>query len=80
MNVGVILPITIGIAIFTVVVTILILKHGFKWVNVKDIPVSELERAAKKMMGDKMNKAEQEIEDMKSREEKRIREREYLFN
>lgn len=69
-----IISIIAGALILSAVITILVLKYGLKWVNIKDIPTSELEKAAKKVMGDKIEKAEQEVEDMKSREEKRIRE------
>jgi len=70
----VILLVIAGTLIVAAVITVLVLKHGLKWVNIKNIPTSELEKAAKKVMGDRMEKAEQEIEEMKSREEKRIRE------
>ncbi|HKM20296.1 MAG TPA: ribonuclease Y [Candidatus Dojkabacteria bacterium] len=70
----VILLVIAGTLIVTVAITVLVLKYGLKWVNIKNIPTSELEKAAKKVMGDRMEKAEQEIEEMKSREEKRIRE------
>lgn len=66
--------ISLGVMLVAVVATFLVLKFVFKWVNVKNIPTGELEKAAKKMMGERMNKAEQEIEEMKNREEKRIRE------
>ena len=69
-----ILLVIAGTLIVTVAITVLVLKYGLKWVNIKNIPTSELEKAAKKVMGDRMEKAEQEIEEMKSREEKRIRE------
>ncbi len=74
MNTGIVVAIALGIAIFAIAITVLVLKYALKWVNINDIPVAELEKAAKKVLGDKMSKAEQEIEDMKSREEKRIRE------
>jgi len=70
----VILLVIAGTLILTGAITVLVLKYGLKWVSIKDIPTSELEKAAKKVMGDRMEKAEQEIEEMKSREEKRIRE------
>lgn len=74
MSIGIVLPIILGVIIIAVVITVLVLKYGLNWVNAKNIPMSEVEAAAKRIMGDKMNKAEQEIFEMKEREEKRIRE------
>lgn len=73
-NTLIILLVVVGAVVLTTTITVLVLKYGLKWVNVKKIPTNELEKAAEKVMGDRMNKAEQEIEEMKSREEKRIRE------
>ncbi len=73
-NISTMVLLSLGVAFVAAVATFLILKLVFKWVNVKDIPASEIENAAKRMMGDKMRRAEQEIDEMKDREEKRLKE------
>ncbi len=73
MSTGVILSITIGVAILAIVATVLVLKYGFKWVNVKDIPEEEVEKVAKRIMGDRMKNAEKEMDEMKNREERRLK-------
>lgn len=73
-NISVMVLLSLGMAFVVALATVLILKFVFKWVNVKDIPASEIENAAKRMMGDRMKRAEQEIDEMKEREEKRIKE------
>lgn len=73
-NISVMVLLSLGVAFVVALATVLILKFVFKWVNVKDIPASEIENAAKRMMGDRMKRAEQEIDEMKEREEKRIKE------
>ena len=71
--------------IVSIVATVLVLKYVFHWVNVKDIPEQEIEKAAQKILGDRMkqaerdfaaerSRAEREISDLRQREEKRIRE------
>ncbi len=64
----------LAIIVAVIIVTVLILKFAFKWVNVKNIPTNEIENAAKKMMGEKLRNAEKEIDEMKEREERRIKE------
>ena len=59
--------------IVTAIVVILVLKHGFNWVNVKDIPVQEIEKAAKKVMREKFDSVEKEIAQMRKSEEERVK-------
>lgn len=73
-NTLVILLIVVGTVILTAGIVVLVLKYGLKWVNIKNIPMSELERVAKKVMSDKMDKADREIEELRTREDKRLRE------
>lgn len=49
------------------------LKTVKKWVNIKDIPEEEIERVASKLIGDKIETAEKEIEENKKRSEDRLR-------
>jgi len=50
-----------------------VLKYVFKWVNVNKIPEAEIEAAAKKMMSKKFEESEQELTELREREEKRLR-------
>jgi len=50
-----------------------VLKYVFKWVNVNKIPEAEIEAAAKKMMGKKFEEAEEELVELREREEKRLK-------
>lgn len=54
--------------------TFALVKYGLKWVNIKDIPEEEIESAAKKMMSKKFEDAEEEIAELREREEKRLKE------
>ena len=62
----------------TVLVTgagsVALLKYVFKWGDVRKIPEKEIENAAKKMMSKKFEEAEDEIAELREREEKRLRE------
>lgn len=53
--------------------SIALLKYVFKWVNVNKIPEEEIEAAAKKMMSKKFEAAEEEMADLREREEKRLK-------
>ena len=50
------------------------IKFVKKWVDVKDIPEEEIARVADKIIGNKIDSAEKEIEDNKKRSEERLRE------
>lgn len=54
--------------------TFALLKYALKWVNVEDIPEEAIESAAKKMMSKKFADAEEEITELREREEKRLKE------
>ena len=56
--------------------TFALLKYALKWVNVEDIPEEAIESAAKKMMSKKFADAEEEITELREREEKRERTKE----
>ncbi len=53
--------------------SVALLKYVFKWVNVNKIPEAEIEAAAKKMMSKKFEETEEEVAEMREREEKRLR-------
>ena len=50
------------------------IKFVKKWVDIKNIPEEEVARVADKIIGDKIEKAEKEIEENKKRSEDRLRE------
>lgn len=50
-----------------------VLKYVFKWINLKNIPEEEIEKVANKVIADKVEKAEEEIEESKKRAEERIK-------
>jgi ribonuclease Y len=50
------------------------IKYGRKWVDIKNIPEEEIERVANKLIGDKIEEAEKEIEKEKKDAENRLRE------
>ncbi|HOV29826.1 MAG TPA: ribonuclease Y [Candidatus Dojkabacteria bacterium] len=54
--------------------TFALLKYVLKWVNIEDIPEEAIESAAKKMMSKKFEDAEEEISELREREEKRLKE------
>ena len=47
-------------------------KLILKWVNVKDIPEEKIEKAANKIISEKIEKADKEVEEIRSRSEKRL--------
>lgn len=49
------------------------LKNVKKWVNIKNIPEEEIARAADKIIGEKIEQAEKEIERNKKDSENRLR-------
>lgn len=51
-----------------------LLKYAFRWVDVNKIPEKTIEDAAKKIMSKKFDSAEEEIAEMREREEKRLKE------
>jgi len=53
--------------------SVAVLKYVFKWVNVNKIPEAEIEAAAKKMMSKKFEDAENEMAELREREEKRLK-------
>jgi ribonuclease Y len=65
--------ILILVALVSAGLTFAVLKFAFHWVNLKDIPQDEIERIAKDLLNKRFKKAEEEIEENKIREEKRIR-------
>lgn len=69
MNIGVILAIAGGSAFLTFI----ILKVGLGWVNIKSIPQEQIEKIAKDILKKRFTQAEEEIEEMREREEKRIK-------
>jgi ribonuclease Y len=50
------------------------IKYGRKWVDIKNIPEEEIERVANKLIGDKIEEAEKEMEKEKKEAENRLRE------
>ena len=54
--------------------SVALLKYVFKWVNVDKIPEDAIESAAKKMMSKKFEEVEEEVNEMREREEKRLKE------
>jgi ribonuclease Y len=70
MSIGIILAIAGGSA----VLTFLVIKYGLKWVNIENIPQDRIEEIAKDILKKKFKEAEEEIEDMRKREDKRIKE------
>ncbi len=59
--------------IVTAIIVVLVLKYGFHWVNVNDIPAQEIEEAARKIMKEKFDEVEKEIAEMRKKEELRIK-------
>jgi ribonuclease Y len=59
--------------IVTAIIVVLILKYGFHWVKVDNIPAQEIEKAAKKVMKKKFDEVEREISEMRRKEEARIK-------
>ncbi len=57
----------------TVVVVTVVLKYVFKWVNVRNIPIKEMEKAAKEVLKGRFEDAEREVAEMKRREEQRLK-------
>ena len=53
--------------------TFALLKFVFKWVDVNKIPEDAIEEAAKKIMSKKFDAAEEEIADLREREERRLK-------
>ncbi len=68
-----VLVVLVAIMVSTVIV-VLVLKYLFHWVNVNNIPIKDLEAAAKKVMGEKFDKAEEELSEVREKEERRIKE------
>ena len=68
-----VLVVLVAIMVSTVIV-VLVLKYLLHWVNVNNIPIKDLEAAAKKVMGEKFDKAEQELSEVREKEERRIKE------
>lgn len=66
--IGIVATLVGGISVFSY------LKYGQKWVNIKNIPEEEVEKVANKIIGDKIGKAEKEIEQEKKDAENRLRE------
>ncbi len=60
-------------AVVSVGGTIALLRYVFKWVNVHNIPTEEVEAAAKKIMSKRFSDAEEEIADLREREERRLK-------
>jgi ribonuclease Y len=69
MNIGLILAVA-GASAF---LTFIVLKFGFGWVNIKNIPQDQIEKIAKNILKKRFSEAEEEIEEMREREEKRIK-------
>lgn len=61
-------------AVISIGGTIALLRYVFKWVNINNIPREEIEAAAKKIMSKKFSDAEDEISELREREEKRLKE------
>ncbi len=66
--IGIVAALVGGSAVFSY------LKFGRKWVNVKDIPEEEIARVADKLIADKLEEADKEIEESKKKSEDRLRE------
>jgi ribonuclease Y len=69
MNVGIILAIAGGSALLTFIV----LKFVLKWVNIDNIPQDQIEEIAKDILKKRFKEVEDEVEEMREREEKRIK-------
>jgi len=69
MDIGIILALAGGSAL----VTFIVLKYGLKWVNIKNIPQDQIEKIAKDLLKKRFVEAEEEVEEMRKREEKRVK-------
>ena len=70
---------TIGIVLLSVLASsvgvFVVLKYVLHWVNVEKIPEDAIEKAAKNLLKDKFEETEKELEELKEKEENRLRER-----
>jgi len=48
------------------------LRYGRKWVNIKDIPEEDILKVADKVIGQKMEEAQRDIEENKKKAEERL--------
>ncbi len=69
MSIGIIL----AIASSSVLLTFLVVKYALGWVNIKNIPQDRIEKIAKDILKKKFKDAEEETENMRKHEEKRIK-------
>lgn len=66
--------IIIASSVLSFVIAGLLLRYLFHWVNINNIPEKELEEAAKKIFDKKFERVEEEMGELREKEEKRIRE------
>ncbi|MDD3474891.1 MAG: ribonuclease Y [Candidatus Dojkabacteria bacterium] len=69
MSIGIILAVAGGSALLTFT----LLKFVLKWVNINNIPQDQIEEIAKDILKKRFKEAENEVEEMREREEKRIK-------
>lgn len=62
----------VAIVVSTIIV-VLILKYGFHWVNVNNIPEKDIEDAAKKVMKEKFDQLDKEIAQKRENEDRRLK-------
>lgn len=60
--------------VLTAIIVVLLLKYAFHWVNINNIPQKDIEDAAKNVMKEKFDTVEQEVSEIREKEEKRIKE------
>ncbi|MCD4756344.1 ribonuclease Y [bacterium] len=69
MNIGILL----AVAIASVALTFVVLKFVLRWVNMENIPHEQIEKIAKQMLKKRFDETENELEAMKEKEERRIK-------
>jgi len=71
MNTGILLT----VAIAAVALTFVFLKFVLHWVNMNNIPQEQIEKIAKQMLKKRFRESEEELEELRGREEKRIKQK-----
>ena len=65
--------IVLAVAGFSVALTFVIIKYVLKWVNINNIPQEQIEQIAKDVLKKRFNEAEEEVQELREREENRIK-------
>jgi ribonuclease Y len=69
MDIGIVL----AVAIASVAITFVVIKFVLHWVDINKIPEEQIEKIAKEMLKKKFDESEQELEELRDREEKRLK-------